>query len=373
MINPLPIKRQGALLLFGAVAIHHAVHHIARVELLHKLQRARKANRAADGAQLLFIARGRLRAHAKLFGCAAHRRAVKAGRFKNNGGCILHDAAVFAAHHARYSHRLFRVRNDEHIICERALNAIQRGDPLAVFCTANDHAVPLQVAQVKSVHRLAIFEHDEICDIDNIVNRAHAARTQPLAQPARGGLDAHIFDDRAHIAIAPFRIQDGNAQVVIHIARSRLHLRHGHLERHLKGCRSLTREAQNRQAVRPVGGNFKLRDRIVEADRVMNIRAGRQIAVIAQNKDAILNCIGKIVRGQPQLAQRAEHAVARHATQLALFDLLATVHCGMIQRDGDKIALLQILRAGDDLEGVPLPRVDLADPEMIGIRVLFQR
>ena len=105
----------------------------------------------------------------------------------------------------------------------------------------------------------------------------------------------------------------------------------------------------------------------------MNIRAGRQIAVIAQNKDAILNCIGKIVRGQPQLAQRAEHAVARHATQLALFDLLAAVHCGMIQRDGDKIALLQILRAGDDLEGVPLPRVDLADPEMIGIRVLFQR
>ena len=79
------------------------------------------------------------------------------------------------------------------------------------------------------------------------------------------------------------------------------------------------------------------------------------------------------MRGKPQLPQRAEHAVARHAAQLALFDLLAAVHCGMIQRDGDKIALLQILRAGNDLEGFPLPRVDLADPEVVGIRVLFER
>ena len=160
-----------------------------------------------------------------------------------------------------------------------------------------------------------------------------------------------FFDDRAHIAIAPFRIQDGNAQVVIHIARSRLHLRHGHLERHLKGCRSLTREAQNRQAVRPVGGNFKLRDRIVEADRVMNIRAGRQIAVIAQKQRCHPQLHReKLVRGQPlaRPASRACRCSARHAA-CPFLDLLATVHCGMIQRDGDKIALLQILRAGEPI------------------------
>ena len=103
----------------------------------------------------------------------------------------------------------------------------------------------------------------------------------------------------------------------------------------------------------------------------MDISAGRPVAVVAQNKDAILNRIGEVVRGQPQLAERAEHPIAWHAAQLALFDLLTAMDGGVIQRHGDKIALLQILRAGDDLQRLLLPRIHLADPEVIGIRMPF--
>ena len=128
--------------------------------------------------------------------------------------------------------------------------------------------------------------------------------------------------------------------MVVHIALRGLHLRHGRLEGHLEGGRRLSRKAQHGQAVRPVGGDFKLRDGIVQANRVMDIRSGRQIAVVSEHKNAVFNCIGEIVHRKPQFTQGAEHAVARHAAQLALFDLFAAVDGGMIQRDGDKIPFL---------------------------------
>ena len=243
MVDPLPVKGQRALLVAGAVAIHHTVDHVARIELLHELQSARKANRAALRAQLLLIAGGGLCAHAKLFRRAAHAGAVKARRFKDDGSRILHDAAVFAAHHTGHGDGLFRIRNDEHILSERALHAVERGNLLAVFRTADDHAPTLEIAQVKGMHRLAVFQHDIVCDIDNVVNRAHAARAQPLAQPARGRLNAHILNHRAHIAVALLRIQDGDAQVIVHIAAGGLHLRRWHLEGHTEGCRGFARKA----------------------------------------------------------------------------------------------------------------------------------
>ena len=50
MVDPLPIEGKGALLLFGMVAVDHAVYHVARVELLDELQRAGQADWAAFGA-----------------------------------------------------------------------------------------------------------------------------------------------------------------------------------------------------------------------------------------------------------------------------------------------------------------------------------
>ena len=36
---------------------------------------------------------------------------------------------------------------------------------------------------------------------------------------------------------------------------------------------------------------------------------------------------------------------------------------------GDKVALVHVLRAGDDLHGLACADVDLADPHVVGVRV----
>jgi hypothetical protein len=96
------------------------------------------------------------------------------------------------------------------------------------------------------------------------------------------------------------------------------------------------------------------------------------VAVIAQHKDPVLDGVGEVVLRQPQFAQGTEHSVALHAAQLAFFDLLTARQHGIVQRHRDKVVLLQILCAGDNLQRFTCADVDLADPEVVGIRMPFQ-
>ncbi len=49
------------------------------------------------------------------------------------------------------------------------------------FGPAHDDLAALDVAKVKSVHRLAGFEHHKVGDVDDVVDRAHAGRLQASA------------------------------------------------------------------------------------------------------------------------------------------------------------------------------------------------
>ena len=59
-----------------------------------------------------------------------------------------------------------------------------------------------------------------------------------------------------------------------------------------------------------------------------------------------------------------------HAAQLALCDVHAAGQLGIVLGHGDKVALMHVLRAGDDLHGLARADVDLADPHVVGVFVL---
>ena len=75
--------------------------------------------------------------------------------------------------------------------------------------------------------------------------------------------------------------------------------------------------------------------------------------------------------GEVQLLQRAEHAVGENAPELALFNLHAAGQQGLVQGHGHQIAHMDIPCAGDDLGRLRLSHIDLADPHVVAVRVLF--
>ena len=82
--------------------------------------------------------------------------------------------------------------------------------------------------------------------------------------------------------------------------------------------------------------------------------------------------IGVVVLGsEVQFLQRAQHPVGHHAPELALFDLRAVGEQGLVLGHGHQITHMDIPCAGDDLGRLRLSHVDLADPHVVAVRVLF--
>ena len=140
----------------------------------------------------------------------------------------------------------------------------------------------------------------------------------------------------------------------------------------MEARRSLTRKSDHTQTVRTVGRDLEFRHHVVQTDCRADVETERAVAVVAEYKNAVFNRIGEVMRRQTQLAQRAEHAAAFHTAQFARADLLAAGHDGVVERDRHNVAGLEILCAGDDLERFAA-HVDLTHPQVVGIRVTFER
>ena len=136
------------------------------------------------GIQLFLVPGRGLRAHTQRLGGAAHAGAVKAGGLKYDGGGVVHNTAVFAAHYAGNGHRLLRIGNHQHILRQLPGLAVQGGDGLAGLGVTHIHCVAHQVTQVKGVHGLAVLQHHIVGNIYNVADGAHATGTQSLPQPA---------------------------------------------------------------------------------------------------------------------------------------------------------------------------------------------
>ena len=89
--------------------------------------------------------------------------------------------------------------------------------------------------------------------------------------------------------------------------------------------------------------------------------------VIAQNGGGGDGSIGEIPLVQAQLGQPAEHAVGHNAAQLALLNFHATGQGGFVQGHGHQVAGMDVPCTGDDLNGLALASIHLADPHMVGV------
>ena len=114
-------------------------------------------------------------------------------------------------------------------------------------------------------------------------------------------------------------------------------------------------------------------DGIAGLDVGGNRRLGRINGVIVvQKRGGLDDGAGEIMNGDVQLLEGAEHTGGLHAAELALGDLRAAGQQGVVERRGDKVALMHVPGAGADLDGGLLADVDLRDQHVVGVGVLFK-
>ena len=171
------------------------------------------------------------------------------------------------------------------------------------------------------MHRLAVFDHDIICDINDIVDWADARRTQTLAHPLGAGRNLDIAYHAGRIARAQIVRLHINIKQIAEISfcaalDDRLMVLHRHIE-----CGSrLTGKANERVAVRAVVCDLKFDDGIIVADDDVHVLTDLA-AFVVQNPDTVCIRLGAVVLCQTEFLIRAQHAAGLNAAQFALCDV----------------------------------------------------
>ena len=370
-VGPVCIQVDSGRLVVGVVHVDDAVHYFAGSQQLDQLAGTHHCRQTVLCIQAFFKTTGGFGSHAQLFGGDTHRAALEAGGLKDNGVGVFIDAAVLAAHDARYCACLFAVGNHQHILAEGSVHSVKRLDGFAGNGIADDNLVVFDILDVKGVHRLSVLEHDIVCDVNDVVDWTNSAGAQTLSHPTRGRTDFNIFHDLCGIAWAQLWVAHLYRQIVVDVAAAAFDLRSVHLQLFAEGNSSFPCQTQHRQAVRAVWGDFKFHTGVVAADGRSNVLS--YLAVLLQQEDAVLGSVRKIPFGQIELCNRAHHAVGHHASELTLCDFDSVWQLGFVQSCRNHIAYMDIGGSGDNLDRLLLPNIQLADDQVVGIRVWLHR
>ena len=288
---------------------------------------------------------------------------------------VLVDLGVHAAHDAGKGDRgLAVVGDDGHVRREGALDAIEGLKLLAICGGADDDVAATvalgELAQVKGVQRLAGEEHDVIGHVDDVVDGAAAGGHDAAGQPLGRRADLDVADHAGGVALAELGVVDGDVDEVVGIG-ALLALDGGQLNVGVLVVHggNLDGHASHGQAVRAVGRDLAVDDGVGHAEIVGVVHADG--GVLGQDDDAV------VVVSQAELAGGAVHAAGLDAAQLALLDLEVTGQDGADHGRDDVVALLEVLRAADDLQrdgvavgvDVAVADGDLAEPHVVGVGV----
>ena len=334
------------------------------------MQRPIHRDGAGVGIDALFKAGGRIAALTQGAGGLSHAVARELGGFKEDFLRLGLYLAVEAAHDARERHTALAVADEKVIGVQAELLFVEGDDALALFGTAHDDLPAAQEIAVERVHGLPHFKQHKVGDVDDIGNRAQAAKRQAAAHPAGRGADLHVLHEVPHIARAEGRLLhlDGD----LHVRLCRRVGKIGHFEGLFEDGGDFARDAEDALAVGAVGGDGDIEEIVVDADDRADVRADG-LAFI-EDEDAVDLGALVIVVGDAQLLTRAHHALGSNAAQFAVLYFLHAALMqdgGAVERAGHLCPREDVGRRRADLLDAVLAAVHLADGEPVRIGVLF--
>ena len=316
----------------------------------------------------LFIPSGSLGPQHQSLGCRSDAVGGEVRGFDDDGFGIRLDFGIQAAHDACDRDRFFRVVDHQHCIIQGSFGTVEGHEFFAVTRGIDDDPPARETFNVKGVQRLPVFEHDEVGDVDDIVDRPHPRVDQSSLQPPWGILHLDVLDDSGNISSAE-RGLDFNLDIVFRVS---LLLLAGGLritQLRAKGRGSFSCHTDHGQAVRSVRGDFKVDDGVLELHRFRKVAAER--IFLFEDPDALSLIDRHDLVLKAQLAERAEHAVGFHASEAALGDEGAALllrltmqrsrNPAAVQRDRHICTFKHVRRTGDDLNRRVLADIDLTN------------
>ena len=154
------------------------------------------------------------------------------------------------------------------------------------------------------MHGLAVFQHDIVGDVHDVVDGPDAGVPQPFPQPCGGGLDLYVLHHPGGVPGAEVAVLNVDVHQLGNGAAAALHLRGVQLQGTAKGGAGLPCKTNDGQAVGPVGGDLKFHHMIVRADDHSHIVAG--LHVLVQHEDAVGDAVGELFLLRVEILQRAD-------------------------------------------------------------------
>ena len=294
--------------------------------------------------------------------------AVEVGGLQEHVGGVRFDLRVRAAHDAGEGDAGVGVCDEEVVGAELLVAAVEEGDALAGAGAADDDAALGEAVVVEGVEGLAGLQHDEVGDVDDVVDGALAGGDESLLEPVGRGADFDAPDDGDDVAQAEVRVGDLDAGgvddggAVLGVVGLRL-------ADSLAGeGGDLAGDAEEGEVVGAVGGGGDVEDGLAEHVG----EGGADFEGVVEDEDAL------VFVGEAEFALRADHAGGLDAADLGFLELAGcAVAVGVdqfraLQGEGDGLAGGDVGCAADDGLGGVAAVVDGGEAEAVGVGVGLQ-
>ena len=348
------------------MAVDGTLHDIAGVQLVEKLEGPLHGVLHPLDIHALFEPGGGFGTDAQGPGGAADAVPPEFGAFEEEIPGVVLDFTVQPAHNPGQTGGGIGVGDDQHVVRQGMLPAIQGGDGFPRPGAADDDPRAPHVPQIEGVHGLAGLQHDEVGDVHDVVDGPHPRRPQGCLHPFRGGGDPQVLHHPAEVAGTEVVILYRDADVFPDVSALGAVGRDRRMKIGAQGHRDLPGDTQDALAVGAVGGNLEIDDHIVKAQDLPHIGTG----VLPQDEDAVDLRAGVVGLPQAQLLPGAEHPLGGQAPQFAALDMGAVRQPGIVQGGGDQRPLKHIVGAGDDLDGGAAAHIHAAQLQLIGVGML---
>ena len=307
-------------------------------------------------------ARARLADEAEAPRGPADRRRVPDGALEQDAARPGMHLGALATHDTGERRRSLTVVDDEVAGDERPVGAVERAQHLASGRIAHAEHPAGHTVEVERVQRLAELEHHVVRDVDDTVDRAHAALREARPQPQRRAAHDRTLERPGD--------ERSDAVGVEHHARARGGGRSSDLrqwqQRRVEQRGEVAGDAADRELVAAVGLHRDLDDRLADRHELVERSAERN--VVAQHEQS------RVVVAEAELARRGEHAVGDLTADRARLEL----HAGdprtdrRVEHDVTDVEVRCAAHDADLTGAVGSGHVDEAEAVRIGVRLVVQ-
>ena len=310
--------------------------------------------------ETLLEARRRFGPQAEACGSAAYHGGMEGRHLEQQLARVLSYLRSLAPHDPRERHR-FVARTDQQVAgLEFAFFAVEGCHGFTLARVANYDAFLRQLFGVEGVVGLTEVEHDEIGEIDNLIDRTLSHRQKQKTQPVWRGQGPGIFDRESEVAAAGVGIDSQRKRATRaqfgEIANEGF--QGPFVDRRNFGC-----DAPVPPKVGAMGEGF-----VVDLDHPIVDLEGRcdgnsDFTRVGQDPDPL------VIVSEFEFPFRADHAPGLDAANLRLLDLEVAGEHRTHRRHGDFLALCNVGCTTYDRESFALADVYLAQREFVRVRV----